>query len=162
VERFSASDHVVARVRVVVEEAAAEPLRAGRAEVASARLADVYTKIEYDCPAVLLTPGNPHAAQVVVEIQGDDLWWVTTDDGPGTELHVGMKEDRYEVLESLVRAVVAGRYRHGPCIDEMRRLFRSPRRIHGWCETFDTEDGPRTSRHFGREVPAGERRFQPY
>ena len=98
----------------------------------------------------------------MVEVQQDELWWVNTDDGPGTELYVGMNEDRYALLGSLIRAVVAGDYRHGRCIEDVRRLFRSPRKVRGWFETFDTDQGPRTSRHFGREVPEQERRFPPY
>jgi hypothetical protein len=156
------SPEVVRRVRRVVEEAAAPQIESGRAGVAIRRLGDLVIQGEYDCPVVVLTPTNPEAASVVVEVQQDELWWVNTDDGPGTELYVGMKEDRYSVLGSLIRAVVAGEYRHGPCIDEVRRLFRSPRKVHGWFETFDTDQGPRTSRHFGREAPIQERRFLPY
>lgn len=156
------SPEVVSRVRRTVEEAAAPQIESRRAAVVVRRLADLVAQSEYDCPVVVLTPTNPEAPSVVVEVQQDELWWVNTDDGPGTELYVGMKEDRYAVLRSLIRAVVAGDYRHGPCIDEVRRLFRSPRKVRGWFEAFDTDQGPRTSRHFGREVPRQQRWFPPY
>ena len=141
------SDEVVARVRQVVEEAAAAPIRAGRAEVAVRRLADVYAEATYDCPVIVLTPAEAEAARVVVEVQADELWWLIADGGPGTELYVGMTEDRFALLGSLVRAVVAGEYRHGPHTEERRRVFRSPRRLRGWFETFQTDDGPITSIH---------------
>jgi hypothetical protein len=157
-----ASSEVVRRVRQVVERAAAAQIETGGAQVTVGRLADFFPDGDYDCPVVVLDPANPDAASVVVELQGDELWWLNTGDGPGTEFYAGMKEDRYELLGRLVRAVVAGDYRHGPCVDEQRRLLRSPRQVHGWFETFDTDQGPQTSRHFGREVPRQERRFAPY
>jgi hypothetical protein len=83
------SDEVVSRVRQVVEEAAAPQIESGRAAVAVRALADLVVDGEYDCPVVVLTPTNPDAASVVVELQGDELWWVDTDDGPGTELYLG-------------------------------------------------------------------------
>lgn len=142
---------MVDRVRRVVEDAAAGALTEGLAEAAVRRLAEVHEAVQYDCPVVLLAPANPAAARVLVEVQDDELWWVIAGDGPGTELYVGMEGDRYELLGSLVRAVVAGRYRHGPAAD-------------GWFETFDTDDGPFTSRHFGRNAraPSREARFAPY
>jgi hypothetical protein len=149
-------------VRQVVEETAAAPIQAGHAELAVGRLADLVDDSSYDCPVVVLTPVDPDAARVVVEVQRDDLWWVRAADGPGTELYVGMKEDRYALLGSIVRSVIAGRYRHGPCTREVRRLFRRPRQLAGWYETFETDDGLLTSRHFGREVPAREHRYTPY
>lgn len=159
---FRPSDQVVARVRQVVEEAAAAPIEAGRAEVAVRRLVDVHGETSYDCPVVVLTPVDPDAAGVVVEVQDDELWWVHANDGPGTELYNGMNEDRDAILGSLVRAVVAGRYRHGPCTEVVRRLFRSPTHTRAWSETFETENGPITSRHFGRDAPSREYRFGPY
>jgi hypothetical protein len=145
-----------------VETAAARPLDAGSAEVALRRLADVYEGGAYDCPVVVLTPVRPGAARVVVEVQDEALWWVHAADGPGTELHAGIEGDRYELLASLVRAVVAGHYRHGPGAERVRRVFRPTALRHGWFETFDTDDGPFTSRHFGREAPSRESRFVPY
>ena len=152
----------MSRVRRVVEEAAAEAVGAGRAEVGVRRLADVYEGGSSDCPVVVLTPVRPGAAQVVVEVQDDELWWVNTDGGPGTELDAGMEGDRFETLGSLVRAVVAGRYRHGPGTEEVRLIPRSPALRHGWFETFETEDGPFTSRHFGREAPPRPSQSAPY
>jgi hypothetical protein len=131
-------------VRQVVEEAAATAVQDGRAEVAWA----------HDPPRVVLTPAAPGAARVVVEVHQDELWWVLAGDGPGTELYVGMEGDRCALLRSLVEAVVAGRYRHGPVTERGR--------ARGWFETFDTEDGPFTSRRFGSEAPSAERRFAPY
>jgi hypothetical protein len=111
---------------------------------------------------VVLSPLDPEAARVVVEVQDRELWWMNTDAGPGTELHAGMKDDRYALLGALVRAVVAGRYFHGPYTEAVRGLFRT-RRLTGWTETFITDDGPFTSKHFGLDdVPGVERRFAPY
>jgi len=156
------SDEVVDRVRQVLEHAAAAPIAHARAQVSIQRVSDVYGEATYDCPVVVLTPVDPAAARVVVELQSDDLWWMNANDGPGTELPVSLERDRYALLASLVRAVVTGRYRHGPCTQEIRRHFRSSRQLHGWSETFDTDEGPFTSRHFGREVPSRERRFRAY
>jgi hypothetical protein len=153
---------VVARVLQAVQAAAAEPIETGRAEVAVRRLTEMYEDASYDCPAVVLTPVRPGRARVLVEVQGDALWWLHAGDGPGTELHAELEGDRYEVLASLVRAVVAGRYRHGPCTKQVRRVLRSPALRRGWFETFETDDGPFTSRHFGCEVPPGVSRFAPY
>ncbi len=153
---------VVSRVREVVEDAAAEQIESGRAVVAVRRLADLFAHAEYDCPVIALTPTNPHAARVMVEVQRDELWWVIADDGPGTELYDAMNEDRYALLGALIRAVVAGRYRHGPCTEEVPQLFGTPRKVSGRFETFDTDQGPWTSRHFVREGPPVERRFSAY
>src|SRR5687767_9646041 len=82
---------------------------AGRAEVAVCRLADlVEGDAAYDGPAVLLTPVDPEAAPVVVEVQQDDLWWVSVADGPGSELHADMETDRFALLGSMVRSVLQG------------------------------------------------------
>ncbi len=162
-EIFEPADEVVARVRQVVADAAAPAIREGRAEITVCRLAELAEGTVYDCPAVLLEPLRREAAQIVVEVQQEDLWWVDVADGPGTELHGWIGRDRYALLGSLVRAVVAGGYRHGPCIREVKRLLRSPRQLKGWSETFEIEDEPFTSQHFGSEGgPAQERRFSPY
>src|SRR5918994_1188289 len=105
------SPEIVSRVRRIVEDAAAPQIEGGLAAVAIRRLADIAAQAEYDCPVVVLTPTNPEAARVLVEIQQDELWWVSTDQGPGTEVYAGIKEDRYTLLASLIRAVVAGDYR---------------------------------------------------
>lgn len=162
VEVSEPSDEVVARVRQVVEDAAGTAIAAQRAHLAVARLADLSKRPEYDCPVIVLTPTNREAARIVVEVQLDALWWVGVADGPGSELYAGMKEDRYALLGSMVRSVVEGRYRHGPCTTEVKRLLRPSRQLEGWYETFETEDAPFTSRHFPRAAPTKERRFRPY
>jgi hypothetical protein len=161
-ELLEPSDDVVARIRQVIEEAAGSAIADGRAELVAARLADLVERPAYDCPVVLVTPKNPEAARILVEVQDDDLWWVGVADGPGSELHGSMKEDRYALLGAIVRSVAARHYHHGPCTEEVRRLFRPPRQLEGWYETFESEDAPFTSRHFGRGAPAKERRFRPY
>jgi hypothetical protein len=153
---------LVTRVAEVVKQAAAEALSEGRATLSIKRLSEVYDDAEYDCPVVVLSPRDPNAARVVVEVQDHERWWVTTDGGPGTELHASGKADRYALLGALVRAVVAGRYFHGPCTKAVRGLFRT-RRLTGWTETYLTDDGPVSSEQFGLgNVPALERRFAPY
>jgi hypothetical protein len=153
---------VVTRVAEVVKEAAARAIGDGRATLSIKRLSDLHDDAEYDCPVVVLSPLDPDAARVVVEVQDQELWWVNTDAGPGTELYAGMKDDRYALLGALVRAVVAGRYFHGPCTESVRGLLRT-RRLTGWTETYITDDGQFASRHFGLDdVPGVERRFAPY
>ena len=159
---FQPSDDACARVHQVVTDAARPELKAGRSELAVGRLADLLEDPDYDCPTVVLTPVDSDAARIVVEVQEDDHWWVNVADGPGTELHAEMNEDRYALLASMVRCVVAGRYRHGPCTQQARRFFRAPRTSVTWCETFEIDNAPLTSRHVGRAPPASERRFRPY
>jgi hypothetical protein len=167
VEQMTPSDDpVVARVLDVVERAAELALASGQAQLTVSSVGKLYgAGPDDDNPAIVLTPRRRDAARVVIEVHGDEDWWVTAGDGPGTELYAGIERqhgDRYALLEALVRAVVDGRFRHGPCSKEFPRLFRAPRVMRGWCETFDTDDGPFTSRHFGPEPPPHERTFAAY
>jgi hypothetical protein len=161
-EVFEPDETVVARVRQVVEDTAHAAIAKGRASVSVTRMTDLVGDSEYDCPVVVLTPQNPQAAQLSVEVQLDDLWWVHAGDGPGSELYVGMKQDRYAVLAAMVKSVVEGRYRHGPQTGSAKRIFRTPRTLRGWIETFEGEQSPFTSEHYGRGAPETERRFQTY
>ncbi len=115
-----------------------------------------------DCPVVLLTPKNPEAARFGIHVHQDDSWWISAADGPGTEVRDDMKEDRHLLLERLVRSVIQGHYRHGPCTREVKRLFRPPRLLEGWYELFETERERVSTRHFGLGAPAAQRRFEPY
>ena len=149
------------RVMETIRTAAADALQAGRAELTVTTSREAYGDAEYDCPVVMLSPVNPKAARVLVEVQEKDAWWLLTGDGPGTEFYPGMERDRHEQLAALVRAVVAGRYTHGPVRQTTKGIFRI-RALGGWGETFETEDGPFTSRHFGRAGPEQPREFDPY
>jgi hypothetical protein len=162
---MAATDPVVERVRVTVEQAAEDALACGRAKLEVRQLSDLYEDPQYECPVVMLTPTDEQAAAVVVEVQEDDHWWLSAGEGPGTELHADIEADhgdRYTLLRRLVAAVVAGRYQHGPTAEQVRRLWRSPIERSGWRETYETERGPFSSTHFGREVPREARRFAPY
>ena len=156
------------RVHAVVADAAGPALAAQRADLSIREMSELYEQPSYECPVVVLTPITPDAAALSVEVQADDLWWVIAADGPGSELHSGIEKthgNRYALLGSLVAAVVAGRYRHGPCTERVPRLLprlRGFRESHGWCESYETDNGPFTSRHFGRPAPLRERRFAPY
>jgi hypothetical protein len=89
---FEPSSEALARVRQVVADAAAVPIQAGRAELAVGRLADLVEQPDDNCPVVILTPVDPDAARIVVEVQADELWWGERRRWPATELYVGMKE----------------------------------------------------------------------
>lgn len=149
------------RVYKTVRAAAAGPCDGGRAELSLTSARRLYGAGDYDCPVVVLSPVNPGAARVVVEVQEGDVWWLITDDGPGTELYAGTERDRHAQLDALVRAVVSGRYTHGPGSERRMGIFRR-RVLRGWGETFETEDGPFTSEHFGRGAPDRLREFVPY
>jgi hypothetical protein len=148
------------RVYETVRSAAAGALDAGRAELSLTTSRRLYGDSDYDCAVILLSPTNPEAARVLVEVQQTDMWWLLTDDGPGTEFYAGMNRDRHAQLHALVEAVVMGRYTHGP-VREKAKGIRS-RVLGGWAETFETEDGPFTSKHFGQVVPDALRAFAPY
>ena len=148
------------RVYETVRSAAANVLDAGRAGLSLTTSRRLYGRTDYDGPVIVLSPTNPEAARVVVEVQQTDVWWLLTDDGPGTELYAGMKRDPHEQLHALVEAVM-GRYTHGPLRQHTKGIFRS-RVLRAWAETFETADGAFTSKHFGRAVPDVPRAFAPY
>ncbi len=149
------------RVYGTVRAAAADALESGRAGLKLTAASEVYEGAQYDCPVVLLTPANLAAATVLVEVQQPDVWWLMAGDGPGTEFYPRMERDRHEQLGALVRAVVNGRYSDGPVQDTKRGIFRA-RALSGWGATFEAEDGPFTSRHFGKGTPEARRQFAAY
>lgn len=149
------------RVYETVRVAAADALASGRARLKLTAVSELYEGALYDCPVVQLTPANPAAATVLVEVQQPDVWWLKTGDGPGTEFYCGMERDRHEQLAAVVRAVINGRYSHGP-VQETKRGFFHARTLGGWGEVFETEDGPFTSRHFGEGAPESQQSFAAY
>ena len=158
---------VVERVLEAVREAASEPLEAGVAELTISSVKEIHgPSADYDAPAIVLTPREPAAARVVAEVQDGDLWWLSAGDGPGFELHAGMREDRYVLLERLVKAVVSGDYEHG-WEERGQRLLLTPwrrRRRAVWVATFGRGRDAVATRHQidRRGVDPAHRRFAPY
>jgi hypothetical protein len=150
-----------------IAQAAASLVKDGRAQLDVTAIARVYAGDGgADTPAVVLTPLKRGAARVVIEIQRPDLWWLNAGDGPGTELPIrrALTGDIVDDARLLVDAVVAGRYSHEVCIEQSRaRQGKGP--VRAWSETFVTENGPVTSRHFGSRADGqatGQRTFAPY
>jgi hypothetical protein len=72
----------------VVREAAADALAGGAADLAVSTVTELYGGGgEFDdYPVVMLTPRNPAAAEVRIEVQ-DDIRWFSADDGPTLDLY---------------------------------------------------------------------------
>jgi hypothetical protein len=143
--------NVVEKVVESVREAANEPLDAGAAELTTSSVKELYgADAVYDAPAVVLTPRNPTAARLIVEVQAEDLWWLSAGDGPPFEFAVGMREDRYSLLKRLVHAVVSGQYEYGWEHRHRRLLLRPWRRrtVRVWVATFGPDGHPVTTEHW--------------
>jgi len=150
----------------VVGAAARDALDAGWAQLELSTVEELYGPgADYDTLAVVLSPRYPQAARVVVEIQDRGEWWLTAGDGPGVELHAGMREDRFAALTDLVRAVVAGRYGHG-WEQRRRRMLLRPWR-HRVDDVWVARIAPHRSvaEQWGSQrhgAPLGTVRFAPY
>ena len=70
---------------------------------------------------------------MAIEVQRPDLWWLTTGDGPGTELRVrvGLISDIGGQVRILVEAVIAG-----SLLDDGQRP------AHQWLGLLQTVGGP--------------------
>ncbi len=123
--------------------------------------------------AFVLTPRNPAAASLVVAEQAGGEWQLDIRDGIGYEFMAGkdgrdsLGRDGYELLASLVRAVVTGRYRWEWREEQQRLMLRPWRRrtVPTWVGIFDTDSGVIAVRHYGvARGPESSRRrdYEPY
>jgi len=138
----------------VVRASAASSLCSGTADLAIKRSGDLWN----DCrgtPCVVLSPKNPLAARVVVELQLASLWMAYFGEYPGIEL-VGGDEEAPATLAPLITAVVQGRY-----LERASREARLGRR--SWEAIFDTPEGRLVYRHNpGNTGEWQEREYAPY
>jgi hypothetical protein len=139
--------HTLQRVVATMRDAAREPLEVGAATLTVSSVKEVYgTASVYDGPVVVLTPRNRAAARVVVEVQGEALWWLDAADGPGYEAYAGTPEDRYALLKRLVEAVVRGAPEAGSGdVGSPRGFGRSwvnASLPEPWVQRFRSRDGP--------------------
>jgi hypothetical protein len=164
-------DETVARtareVIDAVREAAGAPLEAGAAELSMSTVKELYgADADYDAPVVVLAPRNEAAARVTIEVQHGEVWWLQGADGPGFEFYAGMREDRYALVRTLVRAVIAGEYEYGWEQRHQRLLLRPWRRrsVSVRVARFGSQPEPITTEHWigaeGRDP--GYHRFEPY
>jgi hypothetical protein len=152
-------------VAATVGRAAAGALSSGAAELTTTTVVERHGgDASYDAPVVVLTPRNPRAAAVVVEVQDPELWMLSAGDGPPYEFYTGMSGDWHELLHDLAEAAVAGRYRIERREEWLRLLLRPwrRRRLEGTAAVFETARGVEATTHFGGASFGAPREFEPY
>jgi hypothetical protein len=156
------------RVLETIRDAAGDAIVSGSATLEVTTVKALYgPKSAYDAPVAKLTPRNPRAAGIIIEVQHPNVWWISAADGPGFEFADDRPETWLDQLRDMVAAALAGAY-EDEWRERPRRRLLVPwlwRAIPEWRGTFHASSGPISTSHIGYERPEGaprKRRFEPY